>query len=47
MLRRERVKQKFSLAVMAPRIEDIYRGALEGTIEQHGASAALKADVSR
>ena len=46
MLRRERVKQRFSLATMAARIEDIYRAALEG-YREHGASAALKADFSR
>ena len=46
MLRRGRVKQGFSLATMASRIEDIYRSALEG-YRQHGASAALKADFSR
>ena len=47
MLRRERVKQKFSLAVTAPRIEDIYRAALEARYRAHRASAVVEADVSR
>ncbi len=47
MLRRERVAQKFSLAVTARRIEEIYRGALEARYRMPGASAVAEADVSR
>jgi glycosyltransferase involved in cell wall biosynthesis len=46
MVRRDRVKQGFSLASMASRIEDIYRDALEG-YREHPASPALKADFPR
>lgn len=44
--RRGRIRQKFSLPVMAERIEGIYRGALEGAKEPSAASA-LEADFSR
>ncbi len=45
MLRRERVKQKFSLAVSAGRIEDIYRAALEARYSVERARAVAEADA--
>jgi len=47
MLRRERVEQKFSLAITARRIEDIYRGALEARYSVLRAGAVAEADLSR
>jgi glycosyltransferase involved in cell wall biosynthesis len=47
MLRRMRAKQKFSLAAMAGRTEDIYRDALEGRYRMLRASPAAEADLSR
>jgi glycosyltransferase involved in cell wall biosynthesis len=38
--RREHVKRNFSLAKMTTRIEDIYRGALEGYRERQARRAA-------
>jgi glycosyltransferase involved in cell wall biosynthesis len=46
MLRRDRLRQKFSLVVMNARVEDIYRGALEA-YRQRPAGAALQADYPR
>jgi glycosyltransferase involved in cell wall biosynthesis len=46
MLRRDRLRQRFSLSVMAGRIEDIYRGALERYRERE-AGLAPKAGYSR
>lgn len=46
MLRRDRVRQKFSLAAMAGRVEGIYRAALEHYREQR-TGPALEADYSR
>jgi glycosyltransferase involved in cell wall biosynthesis len=45
-LRRDRLRQRFSLSVMAGRIEDIYRGALERYRERE-AGLAPKAGYSR
>jgi glycosyltransferase involved in cell wall biosynthesis len=47
VLRRARVEQKFSLAVTARQIEDIYRAALEARYTTLRASAVPEADVSR
>lgn len=47
MLRRDRVKQKFSLDHMTRQVEDIYRGALERRYRERRASPALEADFSR
>jgi len=47
VLRRARVEQKFSLAVTARQIEDIYRAALEARYTTLRASAVAEADVSR
>jgi glycosyltransferase involved in cell wall biosynthesis len=46
MLRRDRVKEKFSLIAMAAQTEDIYRVALEGYRERL-AGSAVEADYSR
>jgi glycosyltransferase involved in cell wall biosynthesis len=47
MSRRARVKQKFSLAATAGRIEEIYRDALEARYSMKRASAVAEADASR
>jgi glycosyltransferase involved in cell wall biosynthesis len=47
VLRRARIEQKFSLAVTARQIEDIYRAALEARYTTLRASAVAEADVSR
>jgi len=47
MLCQESVKQNFSLAAMAGRIEDLYRGALERRYRVVRASAVPEADFSR
>ncbi len=47
MLLRGRVEQKFSLAVTARQIEDIYRAALEARYTSLRASAVAEAEVSR
>jgi glycosyltransferase involved in cell wall biosynthesis len=47
IMRRERVRQKFSLAGMARQVEDIYRGALDRRIAEVSASPAMEADFSR
>lgn len=47
MLRRERVKQKFSLAATAGRIEEIYREALETRYSTRRASTVAEADATR
>lgn len=44
-LRREHVRQKFSIATMVTRIEHIYRGALEA-YRQRRVAPAMKADLS-
>jgi hypothetical protein len=46
LLRRERVAQRFSLAAMAARIEDIYREALEARYRLLRAPAVPEADFS-
>jgi glycosyltransferase involved in cell wall biosynthesis len=46
MLRRDRMKQKFSLAAMAAQTEDIYRAALE-RYRERPAGPALEADYPR
>jgi glycosyltransferase involved in cell wall biosynthesis len=46
-MRRERVRQKFSLGGMARQVEDIYRGALDRRIAEVSASPAMEADFSR
>jgi len=47
MLRRERVKQKFSLTATAGRIEEIYREALETRYSTRRAGAVAEADAAR
>lgn len=47
VLRRARIEQKFSLAVTARQIEDIYRAALEARYTTLRTSAVAEADVSR
>jgi glycosyltransferase involved in cell wall biosynthesis len=47
MSRRVRVKQKFSLAATASRIEEIYRDALEARYSLGRAGAVAEADASR
>ena len=47
MLRRERVKQKFSLPATARRIEEIYREALEARYSVERAGAATEVDTVR
>jgi hypothetical protein len=47
MLAQGRLKQKFSLAAMAGRIEDIYRDGLERRYSVVRASAVPEADFSR
>jgi hypothetical protein len=47
MLRRDRVKQKFSLAGMVARVEDIYRGALEQGYRAARVGSAVEAGVPR
>ena len=47
MARRERVKQKFSVAVMAGRIEEIYRAALEARYSAQRVSALQEAGARR
>jgi glycosyltransferase involved in cell wall biosynthesis len=47
MLRRDRVKQKFSLAGMVARVEDIYRGALEQRYRAERVGSAVEAGVPR
>ncbi|MBA3517084.1 MAG: glycosyltransferase family 4 protein, partial [Rhizobiales bacterium] len=44
--RRDRMKQKFSLSVMAGRVEGIYRTALE-RFKERPANSAMEADFSR
>jgi glycosyltransferase involved in cell wall biosynthesis len=47
LLRRERVKEKFSLAATSGRIEDIYRGALEARYSLMRVGAVAEAGRSR
>ncbi len=47
MLRRERVRQKFSLADLGRRIEDIYRDALEARYSLMRAHPVAEADLPR
>lgn len=47
MSRQERVKEKFSLAATASRIEEIYRDALEARYSIKRAGAVAEADASR
>jgi len=47
MLRRDRLKQKFSLAAMSGRVEDIYRAALEGRYRTVRENSAAEAGFSR
>lgn len=47
MLRRDRVKQKFSLDHMARQVEAVYRGALDRRYREGRASPAVEADVPR
>ena len=47
MLRRERVKQKFSLPATAGRIEEIYREALEARYSVERAGAVTEVDTVR
>jgi hypothetical protein len=47
MLRRERVKQKFSLPATAGRIEEIYREALEARYSVERAGGVTEVDTVR